>query len=449
MAYMTLNEKMSRVGSLSAEIVDLLQYLGLSDKEVEIYDYLLQSGGALPSAIARDTGQPRGRIYEGMRNLVAKGFARERPTRPILFCPAPLADVLAVAQAHLSRHLRAANHAQAVAGAWLPSGSKLAPTPPMRIRDVSVLSGRRACNAEIARMLETASTFFWIAGGGRFADRLATMSSFLDRAQAAAARGVDVQIIIPKTKALARALTFVDVDGSRPIVRQVDIDGAEALVSCVTERASLEMVAQPDDEAPSRGDDVAVHVGDPLFAARLKRRLDVTVVDPRLARAPDVYPWLGPNHGSDIFGEAIKRVTGEVQVLGPAEWGAFLRANWERESPVYHAAMKRGVRLRAVATQDAAADADMKRFQESWNIRIVTRLPMWLTILDGTELYQAFPHPSLGGQPQFRRSVEPHEVRFYQGVFEQLWAGALPISAAHAPSAPGVRRSDALPAAGT
>lgn len=449
MAYMTLNEKISRASKLPVDIVDLLQDMGLTDKEVEIYEYLLNSGGAIPSAIARDTGQPRGRIYEGMRNLVAKGFARERPTRPILFGAAPLADVLAAAQARLSRHLHAVHYAQAVGGDRLPTGAETVLIPPMRIRDVSVLSGRRACHAEITRMMETASSFFWLAGGGRFAERLSNMPGFLDGVQAAAARGVDVQIVFPETKALGRALTLVDAGRARPLLHQVHIDATEPLVSCATERAALEMVAQPDDGAPNRGDDVAVHIGDPLFAARLKRRIGAMLA----AHAPSaagVYPWLGPNHGSDIFGEAIKRVTGEVQVLGPLEWGTYMSANWEQESPVYDAAMKRGVLLRAIATNDAAADADMERFQESWNIRRVPKLPMWLTILDGNELYQAFPHPSMGGQPRFRHSVEPHEVRFYQQVFERLWESALPTPVARPRLALDrfARGSGALPASG-
>lgn len=425
---MSPNELTERSASLSVDIIELLEEIGLTRKEIEIYDYLLISGAAMPSAIARDTGQPRGRIYEGMRNLVAKGFAKERPTRPILFAPTPLPEVLAAAQARLSRHLIVVRHAQTIGAKGALGELEPAPIPPMRMRDVSVLSGRRACYAEITRMVENATTFFWISGGGRFAARLSNMPNLLDTIQNAAARGVDVKIIFPQTQALGRALSLVDATRTRPLLHQVNKDDNGPLVACANESTSLELIAQPDDDAPTRGDDVAIQIADPLFAARQKRRLNRLVVTVKPVTAPATFPWLGPNHGTDIFGEAIKRATVEVQVLGSPEWGTYMSANWAHDKPAYDAAVQRGVLLRAVGTHDAAKPEDLLKFQESWKIRLVDQLPMWLTIVDGKELYQAFPHPSLGGVPQFRRSEEQHEIRFYQGIFERLWAGAPDLS---------------------
>lgn len=430
---MTPNETVSQSEPLAPDVVNLLEDLGLSSKDIQIYEYLLKSGGAVPSAIARDTGQPRGRIYEGMRNLATKGFVRERPTRPILFFPTPLGDVLEAAQARLSRHLTAVRLARdAVQGA---DSGEPPPAPPrlMRMRDVSVLSGRRACNAEIVRLLESAGTFFWISGGGRFAERLDRMGNFLDAAKNAANRGVDVRFILPRGTYIGRALADLDSGQAHRLLCPTASSEGDGTISCATEFASVEMVAQPDDDSPTRGDDVAIHVANSTFAARVKHRLAGHLAVPMAPEPPAVFPWLGPDHGSDIFSKAIQGATSEVQVLGPAEWGTYLRATWDRQASAYGAARGRGVVLRVVASLDAASEADLQRFQDAWAIRVLPELPMWLTIIDGKQLYQAFPHPSLGGPPQFRRSEETHEIRFFQGLFEGLWSRAVALPQPRSP----------------
>lgn len=429
-----LNEHAKRSTHLPTEIVELLADLGLTDKDVEIYEYLLTTGGAIPSAIARDTGQPRGRIYEAMRDIVAKGFARERPTKPILFLPTPLPEVLSAVQARLTRHLHSVKHAQAVDAAGIASAVDLPAATPMRMRDVSVISGRRACFAEVTRMLDASTDFFWISGGSGFAQRLSNMPTLLEGIQAAAGRGVDVKVILPRSQPFGRNLGLFDEVRPKLLRHPNRSQESDPVVSCVTEQSSFEMIAQPDDDAPARGDDVAVQIAGLLFAQRHKQRLR-RLIEPLQPDPPaSVFPWLGPNHGSDIFGDAIKAAVTEVQVLGPKEWGAYMKDNWEHGAPDYRAAAERGVRLRAVATRDAAPGSDLAKFREFWDIRIVDELPMWLTIVDGREFYQAFPHPSLGGVPQFRRSAEAHELRFCEGIFEMLWAGgpssSLPVQPA-------------------
>lgn len=418
----------------SSDIENMLQDMGLTQREIEIYEYLLSTGGSVPSAIARETGLPRGRIYEGMRNLVAKGFVQERPTRPIVFLPAPITDVLAAAQARLTRHLHAVRQAQALNVAN-PAGAAAPPQrAPMRMRDVRVLSGRRACLAEMSRMADNASQFFWLSGNTGFSRRLANMPRFLDGLRGAVARGVDVRLFLPSDSELATRTETLPA--GTPQIRILSSDSADSVLACGTELASLELLAQPDDDSPSRGDDVAIQVGDPTFAARLRRRFDAMLAPAMTPPPAASYQWLGPDHGSDMFRDAVSRSAGQIQVLGPAEWGTYLRARWATDGPLYEAAARRGVALRAVATSDAASDADLHGFRELWKLRFVADLPMWLTIIDGQELFQAFPHASLGGPPQFRRSTEGHEVRFYQAVFERLWgSGGATATAAPAGSA--------------
>ncbi len=421
---MVPHQPTKRYQKLPEEVLALLQDMGLSEKQIEMYDYLLQSGGDVPSTVARETGQPRGRIYEELRELVQKGFARERPSKPIVFWATPLSEVLGAVKTRLDRHLKIVHRAQADDATTLRPEAESEPRPDMGTRDVAVFSGRRACHAEITRMAEAAKDLFWLSGGGHFPERLANMPNLLEDIQVAAARGVDVRIIMPRRKVMHRALALIDVDRAEPLIRQIPSDDTGPLVSCVTESASLELVAQPDDEAPSRGEDVGVQIRDAVFAARLKQRLMRLMPDGSSEQTPSAFPWLGPDHGSDIFADAINRSTTDVQVLGPPEWGTYMQEHWDKDAPAYAAAVKRGVRLRAVATHDAASERQLTTFQKSWRIRLVDALPMWLTIVDGRELYQAFPHASLGGVPQFRRSVEPHEIRFYQGLFDRLWDGA-------------------------
>src|SRR5688572_30831110 len=89
--------------------------MGLTWDEVRIYQFLLNSSSAISSAIVRETGHSRGRIYEALRRLVEKGLVREEPTRPIQFRPTPLADILATAHVRLTKQLAAVKAGQGLA----------------------------------------------------------------------------------------------------------------------------------------------------------------------------------------------------------------------------------------------------------------------------------------------------------------------------------------------
>ncbi len=108
-------------------------------------------------------------------------------------------------------------------------------------------------------------------------------------------------------------------------------------------------------------------------------------------------------------------------MLGPQEWSVYLARDWQGNAATYRAAKERGVRFRALTVREGANKV-LATFADVWDIRIVEWHPVWLTLVDGKELYQAFTHPSLGGPPQFRKSSEPNEIKFYSTVFEKLWA---------------------------
>ncbi|MEA3136673.1 MAG: Sugar-specific transcriptional regulator TrmB, partial [Thermoplasmata archaeon] len=123
---------------LPPDLVALLQEMGLAWEEVRIYQYLLNSPSAISSAIVRQTGHSRGRIYEALRRLVEKGLVREEPTRPIQFHPTPLSEILAGAHARLTRQLAAVKAGQGLALAAAQAEAAVPLLAPTRPRDVRV-----------------------------------------------------------------------------------------------------------------------------------------------------------------------------------------------------------------------------------------------------------------------------------------------------------------------
>lgn len=411
---------------LAPDLVALLQEMGLAWDEVRIYQFLLNSSSAISSAIVRETGHSRGRIYEALRRLVEKGLVREEPTRPIQFHPTPLAEILATAHARLTRQLEAVKAGQGIALAAADGETSIPLLAPTKPRDVRVLSGRRACHAEMGRMLEEADRFFWLTGGERLASRLAAMPEFLREMRAAHDKGLNVQVVLPRNDRTARALEAMSDVLGPDVLHPATVDQFGPLVSCATDQASMEVISQPDDDSLNKGDDVAIQVSSELFANASRKRMELAESFQRGdASAP--YQWLGPNHGSDLFLDAVRGAKSEVLVLGPGEWSTYLARDWQRNASTYRDAKGRGVKFRALTVRGATDQEDLEPFAHVWDIRVVAWHPVWLTLVDGRELYQAFTHPSLGGPPQFRQSREANEVKFYTAVFERLWANGEPL----------------------
>ena len=405
---------------LGPDLVALLQEMGLAWDEVRIYQFLLNSSSAISSSIVRETGHSRGRIYEALRRLVEKGLVREEPTRPIQFHPTPLSEILANAHLRLTKQLAAVKAGQGLALATGQPEVSLPLLSPTRPRDVRVLSGRKACHAEWQRMLADAKSYFWLMGGANLAKRLAAMPEFLTNLRAAHEKGISVQIVLPRNPDTEAALQTVAVHLGAEALQVASVDQFGPLVSGATDQASMEVICQPDDDAPNRGDDVAIQVSSEFFADAAKKRFELAESFLK-ANGAAPYQWLGPNHGSDLFLDAVRGAKKEVLVLGPQEWSVYLARDWQGNAATYRAAKERGVRFRALTVREGANKV-LATFADVWDIRIVEWHPVWLTLVDGKELYQAFTHPSLGGPPQFRKSSEPNEIKFYSTVFEKLWA---------------------------
>lgn len=411
---------------LGPDLVALLQEMGLSWDEVRIYQFLLNSSSAISSAIVRETGHSRGRIYEALRLLVEKGLVREEPTRPIQFSPTPLAEILATAHTKLTKQLEAVKAGQGMALALGDPEVSVPLLAPTRPRDVRVFSGRRACHGEWRRMLGKAKNFFWLTGGERLATRLAGMPDFLAELRRADEKGINVKLVLPRNDSTTSALESMTAVLGPDVLHAATVDQFGPLVSCATDQASMEVISQPDDDSINKGDDVAIQVSSELFAHASRKRLELAEGFQR-GEASAMYQWLGPSQGSSRFLDAVRNAKSEVLVLGPTEWGTYLTSDWEQNAAIYRAARERGVRFRALSMRGTEDLKALDPFGHVWDIRVVAWHPIWLTLVDGKELYQAFTNPSLEGPPQFRQSREPNELRFYSAVFERLWAGGTTV----------------------
>lgn len=412
---------------LGPDVVALLQDLGLTWDEVQIYQFLLNASTAIASAVAREADQSRGRIYESLRAMVDKGYVREIPTDPIEFEPTPLAEILERAEDRLTDQLEAVEAGKATALRSSNGDAALPLVRPTRSRDVSVYSGRYSCNDVWERMLEEATSFFWLTGGGNLAHRLAGRGDFLESLGEVGQGPVDVQLVLPQDVASVPALEEIrDVVG--PDVLQVAmVDQFGPLASCATDKASMETIAQPDDKAPSHGDDVGIQVASSLFARATKERFELAQAFILGEGSVPLYEWLSPDRGSQVLVEAVQEAEKEVRVMGPPDWTGYLAADWEQASKAHEQARGRGVNLRALTDRPEAKESMPPALASVWDVRVTDEHPIWLTLVDDRELYQAFGPPVPGARPQLRQSREPNEVQFYATVFDRLWERAEPV----------------------
>lgn len=70
---------------LDATLSEQLEAIGLSDKAAQVYAYLIETGGAFPSAIAEATGLNRSTTYKLLVDLSIKGLVSELRKRNKLY----------------------------------------------------------------------------------------------------------------------------------------------------------------------------------------------------------------------------------------------------------------------------------------------------------------------------------------------------------------------------
>jgi sugar-specific transcriptional regulator TrmB len=412
-------------GAWTPEAEQALADLGLAGTEIRTYRYLIASHGATPTAVARDTGQSRGRIYETLRVLVAKGLAREEPSRPVRYLPVPLSEVLAVQWAEARRRVEALRSLRAAVGAPVA-----AERPLVRPQDVTVYMGRRAA-AELGRLAQRARERLLLVAGGRAAERLVADGVLLDQIQSAARRGIDVEVHVAAAPG-GRAWAVLESALGGRRVRPLAPGAAHPLMYVVADATCLLTVVQPDDASPDVGDDVTVRLrGGPFVEIALQdARLYAPPANAEVASTVPAVEVavtdLDPQRVGMRYLQALAGAHQEVLALGPPGWGRFLERGWEATVGVYASAKLRGVRFRALTAERTPRGAE--RFGAVWETRVVPWVPAWVVLVDGRELFQAFTLGAATGAPQVRHSTEPGEVRFYLDLFERLWGSGQPVA---------------------
>jgi sugar-specific transcriptional regulator TrmB len=262
------------VDALDEPIVEtdpLFQELGLTPPEIEIYRFLLQVPSASAADIVRATGQPRARIYDAMRHMVQRGWAREQPTRPIQFVAMPVDEVLQRTQEELQARIGAVQRIQAIAPQLVRYGSTHV-GPAMRIRDVRVFSGRRTCMLQLRRVITGAQTDLLLHGNDAFGRRLVRNPDFWTDLKAAGSRGVQVRFAVGNDLALQERLLPYLV-GSSVRLERLGPHAVEPVIVCISDSRSFQILAQPDDGDAYRGDDIGVEIANRLLARAHLRTL--------------------------------------------------------------------------------------------------------------------------------------------------------------------------------
>lgn len=258
-------------GSYPTELMQrLFLEMGLTRSEIEAYQFLLESDTATPTEVARAVRQSRGRIYDTLRQLVAQGFVREQPTKPIRYAPVPLAQTVSMAAAKISQQTRTVRQIQA----WMQqagTSQSAAPAPVATASNVAVTTGRRACNAELERVVAQSRDWLLLSGGANLASRLQANPTLREALTAALARAVEVRILYASNER-----RMLDVLPSPPDDDRLDLLPPElddALTCANSESATLEILAQPLDDDPHRGDDLGIRIMSPTYAAAVRSRL--------------------------------------------------------------------------------------------------------------------------------------------------------------------------------
>jgi predicted transcriptional regulator len=405
----------------------MLETLGVNGLELRTYQFLLKSGGATAGEVARQADVSRGHVYRALETLVERGLARSEPAKPIRYTPVPFAEVVHLAIRETERKAEELRRAYATVAETAPIAAETPKATTMRPTDVRVVHGRRAVHAEIRRMLGDATRFFLLRGAGRLAERLATLPDFLADVQAARTAGRRVEIHLTPSPGAEAAWQVLDTALGSEVVKRAAPTGSPATLVAVSDRAVAWVLAQPDNEQPNRGEDVAVLVHAPAWVHHQLEafRLEGILSPPATGFAPPVGSGPGEPLSRafvDRYLEAVQGAREEVLALGMRGWSRHLGSDWHAALSVYAAARRRGVRFRGLVVRDPAERPLLDAFRGVWDIREVDWVPAWLVIIDGKELFQAVEES--GGRLAVRHTRQPADVGFYRDFFERIWTRA-------------------------
>jgi hypothetical protein len=403
--------KVSGENTHKEAISEALATLGASEREAEIYWWLVTTPGISPREIAQRSNQSRGRIYDVLRQMAQKGIVREEPTRPTRFVPSPIPFLLELALAETDRR-RAAMLAAPVRSLSAPAGLLAGGAQPPA--QFSLVKGGGATTRELSDLFDTASRHAFVAGDQGLGLRILSNARLWRTIRNARLRGVDCRILLPQGSESAETATRIGLNTLGAEVYLVA--GTRPLPATVAVNDRIALLVGGRDENALVGDDVGLRIEHQVLVELIRRQFAAAFAHPAPA-APD---------SSSIpleFMELLSDRCDDVCVMAPTGWAQLLGATAAPFARQLQQAKARGCRVRAIGDAGSASDAGAL-LTSVWEIRPAPAVPFWAALVERRFLFQAFPPPAASGPPVFRRSDEPAEVAHYQSLFDRLWGDA-------------------------
>ncbi|HUR25030.1 MAG TPA: helix-turn-helix domain-containing protein [Candidatus Thermoplasmatota archaeon] len=400
---------------MSASDTERLAYLfRLSAIEAKVLELLMHQGGVTAAQAAPVIGKSRSRAYEVLRGLVARGLATEEPGRPLRFRMRALRQALESLESELGSHSLLVKEALKTAH---PASDEAQTVPPAT---VSLFKGRNAVEREVGRLVRAAGRSVFLASADPVDWGLLTPPPVCNALEAAARRGAEVRLFSGGGEA-ARALGR-RVSAALPDQLAVRLETVRTPVACVGHESSV-LYLLPGGGEPSTHR-LAVRVDSEALAAHTLHALH-TLGDADLSGGGPVETVEG---FSDLYAQAVADASTEIANLAGPGWPALMKPLQRRRfREQFEAAALRGVRLKGIISDEPDELAFLRKVGiGSWEMRQTTALPIWVSIVDGVEMFQAV-QVAATGQTLFRRTRDVAEVRFQRAVFQHLWQTAKPV----------------------
>lgn len=245
----------------NAGLQRLLQY-GLTEYEGRTYLALVVSGPATARDLANVSRVPRTKIYGVLDELHAKGLVQLLPDRPRRFEAVPVDRYLGQFEDQIKAKLARLKADREALAAEFPKAP-----PRGRAGSFNVVKGRKNVAGRVVEMLGRATQELVASGSASLPQRLLHLRPELE---ALAKRGVQVRVLAalePRNEAAVQQLRAV------ADVRGLKVPSAGSGTVVVDGKESLMCHFVPDDDHPSKGDDVGIWSDDPAIVSDIRRTL--------------------------------------------------------------------------------------------------------------------------------------------------------------------------------
>jgi sugar-specific transcriptional regulator TrmB len=246
--------------AVSQDRIQKMKSFGLTEYQARAYLALLDLGSATGSQIPASSRVPRTRVYETMQQLHEKGLVQIIPEKPVRYKAVAFSSYLrTLAEEHRLKAQQLTLSAASLAREFAPTATKSAEE---RGR-FEALYGRRNVRDRLLEMYDRAETHVTAIGSVHSPARI--LHGLGLQLEERAAVGVRLKFAFftdqnnePDVRSLARYSDVRHIDFFTPVERHA-IDGREYLMSHPI----------PDDDSPTRGEDIAIWTDDPAIASAM------------------------------------------------------------------------------------------------------------------------------------------------------------------------------------